>query len=60
MRKWQPIPVFLPGKSHEQGRLTGYSPRGLKELNKTEQLNAGTHTHPGLEDVSNKFMGASF
>ena len=25
-RKWQPTPVFLPGKSHGQRRLTGYSP----------------------------------
>ena len=25
-RKWQPIPVFLPGKSHEQRSLAGYSP----------------------------------
>ena len=25
-RKWQPIPVFLPGKSHEQTSLTSYSP----------------------------------
>ena len=25
-RKWQPIPVFLPGKSHEQRSLVGYSP----------------------------------
>ena len=25
-RKWQPTPVFLPGKSHGQS-LTGYSPR---------------------------------
>ena len=23
-RKWQPTPVFLPGKSHGQGRLTSY------------------------------------
>ena len=22
-RKWQPIPVFLPGKSHGQRRLVG-------------------------------------
>ena len=29
-RKWQPIPVFLPGKSHAQRNLVGYSPRGLK------------------------------
>ena len=25
-RKWQPIPVFLPGKSHGQRGLAGYSP----------------------------------
>ena len=23
-RKWQPTPVFLPGKSHGQGSLVGY------------------------------------
>ena len=31
-RKWQPAPVFLPGKSHGQRRLAGYSPWGHKEL----------------------------
>jgi len=25
-RKWQPTPVFLPGKSHGQRSLAGYSP----------------------------------
>ena len=25
-RKWQPAPVFLPGESHGQGSLAGYSP----------------------------------
>ena len=25
-RAWQPIPVFLPGKYHEQRNLAGYSP----------------------------------
>ena len=25
-RKWQPIPVFLPGESHVQRSLEGYSP----------------------------------
>ena len=29
-RKWQPTPVFLPGKSHGQRSLTGYSPWGHK------------------------------
>ena len=27
-RKWQPIPVFLPGKIHGQRSLAGYSPWG--------------------------------
>ena len=35
-RKWQPTPVFLPGKFHGQGSLEGYSPWDLKELDTTE------------------------
>jgi len=27
-RKWQSIPVFLPGESHGQSSLVGYSPSG--------------------------------
>ena len=37
-RKWQPTSVFLPGKSHGQRSLTGYNPRGHKELDRTEPL----------------------
>ena len=37
-RKWQPTPVFLPGKSHGQRSLAGYRPWGHKELDMTEQL----------------------
>ena len=29
-RKWQPTPVFLPGESHGQRSLVGYSPWGPK------------------------------
>ena len=29
---WQSTPVVLPGKSHEQRRLAGYSPKSCKEL----------------------------
>ena len=36
-RKWQPTPVFLPGKSHGQRNLVGYSPWGCKELDTTEE-----------------------
>ena len=31
IRKWQPTPVFLPGSSHGQRSLAGYSPWGRKE-----------------------------
>ena len=31
-RKWQPTPVFLPGKFHGQRSLAGYSPRGCKRV----------------------------
>ena len=43
-RKQQPTPVVLPGKSHRQRSLVGYSPWGCKELTRlsnkttTEQL----------------------
>ena len=35
-RKWQPAPVFLPGKSHGQRSLAGYSPWACKESDMTE------------------------
>ena len=37
-RKWQPTPVFLPGKSHGWRILVGYNPWGRKELDTTERL----------------------
>ena len=40
-RKWQPIPVFLPGESHGQRSLAGYTPWGHKESDMTKRL---THT----------------
>ena len=40
-RKWQPTPVFLPGKFHGQGSLVGYSPWDRKESDMTET----EHTH---------------
>ena len=41
-REWEPTPVFLPGESHGQRSLAGYSPWGRKESNTTE---ATSHTH---------------
>ena len=35
-KKWQPTPVFLPGKFHGQRSLVGYIPWGRKESDATE------------------------
>ena len=35
-REWQPTSVFVPGESHGQRSLVGYSPWGRKELDPTE------------------------
>ena len=43
-RVWQPTPVFLPGESHGQRSLVGYSPGGHKELDTAE---AAEHTCMG-------------
>ena len=49
-RAWQPTPVFLPGESHGQRSLEGYSPRGHKELDTTEvTLHACTCSSEVLE-----------
>ena len=42
-RKWQPTPVPLPGKSHGQRSLVGYSLWGCKESDTTELLHSLTH-----------------
>ena len=43
-RTWQPTPVFLPGESHGQRSLAGYSPWGHKESDTTEQLSTAQHS----------------
>ena len=42
-RKWQPTPLFLPGKSHGQRSLVGYSLSGCKESDTTN-----TYTYKSL------------
>ena len=51
-RKWQPTPVFLPGKFHGKRSLAGYSLQGCKELDTTEQLSTpSTHTIYGAHTL---------
>ena len=47
-RKWQPTLVFLPGKSHEQRRLQGYSPWGRKRV----RHDLATKKNPKLDKPS--------
>ena len=51
-RKWQPTPVFLPGKSHGQRSLVGYCPWGHKGSDMTEQLNSNNNKN----DLLNFFL----
>ena len=61
-RTRQPTPVFLPGKSHGQKSLTGYSPWGRKESDTTERLSTYTHTYtshplaPSCNRPPNRFV----
>ena len=41
-REWQLTTVLLPGKSHVQRSLVGYSPWGCKESDTTERLHFQT------------------
>ena len=73
-RAWQAIPVFLPGESHRQRSLEGYSPGCQKELDTTEgieQLVVQTVKNPpamqgtqvqslGWEDPLEKEMATHF
>ena len=36
-RQWQSTPVFLPGESHGERSLAGYSPWDRKKLDRTEE-----------------------
>ena len=63
-RKWQPTPVFLPGKFHEQRSLKGYSPCGHKgsdtesttatKFNTVQFSSVQLHSHVGLCDTMNR------
>ena len=42
-REWHPTPVFLPGESHGQRRLAGYSPWGQQGQIWQKQLSVHAH-----------------
>ena len=43
-REWESLrtPIFLPGESHGQRSLVGYSPWGCKESDMTEKISIHT------------------
>ena len=58
-RKWQPTPVFLPGKSHGQRSQAVCSPWGCKESDTTEYLSAAYINHDTFKEfhksVNNRY-----
>ena len=51
----KPAPVFLPGRSHRQRSLVGYSPWGRKEYDTTKRLSTSAGSTAGtLSSVSFK------
>ena len=50
-RKWQPTPVFLPGKSHGQRSLAGCSPWGCKESDTAAWLHFHFHFRENLTNL---------
>ena len=56
--EWKPTPVFLPGESHGQRRLAGYSSQGRKDLDTTEviQYYSTSKTAPRVQGVQSTFL----
>ena len=45
-RKWQPTPLFLPGKSMNRGACSQAAVHGIQELDMTERLNNNHNKTP--------------
>ena len=50
-RKWQSTPVLLPGESHGQRSLVGYSLWGHKESDMTERLQSVSQSNRYLQST---------
>ena len=58
--KWQPTPVFGPGKFHGQGDLSVYCTWDCKDSDTTEHIHKTQvcHSFPSMEQMSFNFMAA--
>ena len=54
-RKWQSTPVLLPGKSHGQRSLVGYSLWGRKESDTTQRLHFTSLYEREKKKLENEF-----
>ena len=54
-KAWQSTAVFLPGESHGQRSLAGYSPKGRRVRQDRSDL-ACTHRRHGLNKYINKYL----
>ena len=55
-KKWQPTPLFLPGESHGQRSLVGYSPWGHKESDMPRWLTLSLFWYV----IKHSFLGLRF
>ena len=53
-RKWQPTPVFLPGKFHGQKSLVDYGPWGLQRVGHDRVTDLYGNSMEGLQKIKNK------
>ena len=56
-RAWLFTPVFLPGETHRQRKLAGYSPLVRKESDMTEVLSIHRHTPFKVTKILNHYVG---
>ena len=56
-RECLPTPVFLPGESHGQRSLVGYSPWNLKESDTTERLTHMDFVNIGFGEILDFSLG---
>ena len=59
-RKWQPTPVFLPGKFHGQRNLMGYSSWGHKESAMAEHISKWTKKKQKMRTYKVQYSNGSF
>ena len=58
-RAWQSTPVFLPGESHGQRRLPGYTVHQVAKSRRLKRLSRNTQVIPSVEGADFFFFGCT-